>query len=36
MLEIDRRRAELNADPSIAIDLKEQWNCVDEARENRE
>ena len=34
--EIDRRRAELNADPSIAIDRDELWSRVDEARKNRE
>ena len=30
--EIDRRRAELDADPSIAIDRDEMWQRVDESR----
>ena len=30
--EIDRRRAELDADPSIAIDRDEMWRRVDESR----
>ena len=30
--EIDRRRAELDADPSIAIDRDEMWRRVNESR----
>ena len=33
--EIERRRAEIDADPSIEIDGDEMWRRVDEARKNR-
>lgn len=34
--EIDRRRAEIAADPSVAIDRDELWKRVGQVRENRE
>jgi putative addiction module component (TIGR02574 family) len=33
--EVDRRRAELAADPSIAIERDEMWRRVNEFRDNR-
>jgi putative addiction module component (TIGR02574 family) len=35
MAEVDRRRAELAADPSIAIDRDEMWQRVNEIRDKR-